>query len=674
MTPLASKTDLFLNSFRWRAVVNLTTFVGQRMSFFLSILFLSFFSFRGNAEVVINEFLASSSAVDESDTSLEWIELYNSGSSAMDLSGYALTDDPLAPGKWRLPSITLPTNGFVLIRATGYDLLDPNSYHTNFRLRREGEYLALYRQDGTAADSLTFPAQRRDVSYGRQPDGGGEWVYFLESTPGQSNSKPGAKGFASAPLFSAQAGVFKQPLTVDLSSHESDAVIRYTTDGSIPTASDTIVQNPLQITRSTPLRARAFREEYYPSDVGTHTYILRPDIVLPILSLATDPPNLWDRTTGIYQNSDRHGREWERPVSVEFFNRNGDREFVENAGLRIHGGASRTRSPKRSFRLYFRSDYGAAKLDYPLFPTTDVHRFDQLVLRAGFNDSWGYDREMQRETAIYVSDQAVRNVFLDMNQLSSHGIFAELYLNGEYWGLYNPCERIHEDFLEEHYGPDLWDVIVDNEVSDGDMQEWTTFSNWVSRNDLTNPQNYESLQEILDLENFTAYIIINVWMQNYDWPHHNWYAARERFLTGKWKFFLWDVEYSFGSGIQGYLVNQNTLTNATNAGSGLIGLLFARLLQNQDYRTFFWLRLQEYLAGPLREDHVTMRLNEQLDAVRAAIPAEAEKWGRGKTPADWDRAAQLSRDFIEVRTPIVLEFITRAIGPAPVAVSGWSLY
>ncbi len=650
-------------------------FFKSRFGFFISLKLILFVTILpSHTNILINEFLTATDTTDANNTPLEWIEVYNAGPDTIDLNGYTLTDDPLAPAKWHLPSIILSPGTYLLIWATGYDLLGPTEYHTNFRLRKAGEYLALNRPDGSPADSITYPPQRRDISYGRQPDGNREWGYFPDPTPKSSNTTEWAYGFSAPPYVSSPAGVYSEPISITLTATESDTIIRFTTDGSIPDESSELYRKPISVTQTMPLRVRTFRDEYFPGDVITYTYIIRERIVLPILSLVTEPPNLWDRRTGIYENSQQHGREWERPVSVEYFNRQGTREFAENAGIRIHGGASRTRSPKRSFRLYFRSEYGPTMLEYPLFPSTSVNSFDQLVLRAGFNDTWGYDREMQRDTAIYVSDQVVRNLFLDMGQVASHGIFTELYLNGEYWGLYNPCERIHEDFLQSHYSSEMWDVIVDEEIHDGDGETWNEFKRWVARNDLSQPAAYQAVQQKVDLENFTDYIILNVWVQNYDWPHHNWYAARERHPFGSWKFFLWDVEYSFGSGIHGYQVNQNTFNNATDSGKGLIGLLFGKLIHNPEYRTYFWLQLQHHLAVSLEEEHVLKRLEEQLDIVRPAIPAEAEKWGEGKTLSDWERAAQLARDFVKERTPIVVDFINREIGPPPVAVERWQLY
>ncbi|MEW6238792.1 MAG: CotH kinase family protein [Candidatus Omnitrophota bacterium] len=636
------------------------------------LIFVAFSSFPAFGSVVINELLASASAEDENGSTLEWIELHNAGTEAESLAGYALTDDPLAPYKFRLPVIDLPPDAYLLIWATGYGLLDPGNYHANFQLRREGEYLALFQPNGTAADEIRFPEQRRNISYGRAP-GGKAWLYFANPTPGKANGADGKAGFASAPIFSVAAGVYPDSVNLTLSTPEPETKIRYTLDGAPPEETSELYLEPIRFYVSTPVRARVFRPNYFPSDIVTNTYIMREKMVLPILSLVAKPADLFDSRTGIYANPVQHGRAWERVCSVEFFTMEGRRGFQEDCGVRIHGGASRSRSPKKSFRLYFRSDYGKARLEYPLFPGNPVQRFNQLVLRAGFNDSWGYDREMQRVTVINVRDQVCRDIFMDMGQLACDGLFAELYINGTYWGLYNPTERTDNDFYRQHLGGEAYDVIVEGALRDGDMEEWNLFKTFVTgARDFSADGDYGNLLEYLDLENFVSYVILNVWMQNYDWPHHNWYAAREKSAAGEWRFDLWDVEYSFGSGINGYQVAQNTFENA--AGDTDIGNIFRKALKNEQFKAKFWNKTNAYLETALNEAHVMERLNQRLDEVRAAVPAEAEMWGRDKTPKDWEKAAQLARDFVKARTPIFLNYAEKAVGPRPVFVEEWALY
>ncbi len=636
-------------------------------------------TFIGHTDIVINEIMTSTDQKDEFGTPLEWIELYNSGNQAENLLGYTLTDDPLAPGKWMFGVVELPAKGYFRVWATGYDLLDYGNYHTNFRLDRDGEMLALFSPDSVELDVINYPAQRKDVSFGRKPDGSEEWRFFSEPTPNKANNTLGIIGFAEAPDFSITGGIFTQPVSLELNTQDPDADIRYTLDGSEPIQSSNLYKSPLSITQTTLVRSRVFHEDYLPSPIATHSYIFREKMTLPILSLVAEPDDLYSRSSGIYQNPNNSGRTWERPVSVEFFTMDGERKFQEDSGIRIHGGASRTRSPKKSFRLYFRSEYGAKRLEYPLFPNAGVDKINQIVIRGGFNDTWGYDNASQRYTAIYVSDQVVRDLHLDMKQPASDGIFVELYVNGENWGIYNPSERIEEDFLEQHSGIEGWTVVADgSDVKDGDPNLWNEFTQWILRTNFSTSAGLEEFDQKIDRESFTTFVMLNVWVQNYDWPHHNWLCARENADDGKWKFFSWDVEYSFGSGSRGYSVDVDVYDRAL--GDSIIGPIFSKLVKNPDYQAYYWQRVNHYLDTVLNEEHVLARLNARLDEIKDSIPWESEKWGERKgsdpkrTPEDWEAAAQMARDFITARTPIFLQHTINTVGPKPVAVSNWQLY
>ena len=103
----------------------------------------------------------------------DWIELFNSGPDALDLGGYYLTDEATFPAKWRFPTgVVLPAGGFRVVFASGKDRANPASeLHTNFRLSKDGGYLALVAADGlTALQAFDpYPAQQKDVSFGPSP-------------------------------------------------------------------------------------------------------------------------------------------------------------------------------------------------------------------------------------------------------------------------------------------------------------------------------------------------------------------------------------------------------------------------------------------------------------------------------------------------------------------------
>ena len=269
---------------------------------------------------------------------------------------------------------------------------------------------------------------------------------------------------------------------------------------------------------TTVLRAVALHEGAPVSAVTTATYLVDENTGLPVLSLVTDPAHLWDEETGIYANPEERGREWERPVTVEWLSPEGELDFSVGAGLRIHGGSSRRRA-KQSFRLYFRGEYGPRELAYPLFGLQPGQTYDRLVLRGGFSDNWLWDSA----EAVYVRDQLVRELHEAMGQVAARGRWVVVYLNGAYWGLYNLTERIDEAFLATHFDHDDWDLVRPDE----EHEAWDAFVDWITGTDLSAEAQYEQAVQQLDIENFTSFLILHLWAGNTDWGSHNWYVARD---------------------------------------------------------------------------------------------------------------------------------------------------
>jgi len=332
------------------------------------------------------------------------------------------------------------------------------------------------------------------------------------------------------PVFSVQRGLYTSPFQVTLSTATVGASIRYTTDGTTPSKSVGIVYSaPINIAATTALRAIAYKGSSDKSTVVTHTYIfintvrnqtnnpppgwpsvfadnydgngpypadyeMDPAIVnhpnytdkiegallsIPTVSLVTDLPNLWDTGFGIYYNShekhgepgakiDPKGNKWERAVSIEWINPDGTPGFGEMGGARMHGQASRKakNTPKHTFRVSFKAQYGPTKLDFALFDFGDpVAKFDQILLRNGGNRTWSYHDRDQRREADYANDEWSRRTWIQMGHLTARGTYVHLYINGVYWGLYIVTERLDENMLQAYFGglETDYDYIVSEE-------------------------------------------------------------------------------------------------------------------------------------------------------------------------------------------------------------------
>jgi hypothetical protein len=592
--------------------------------------------------VVLSEILSGnqSGLLDDDRERVDWIELHNTNDFEVDLSGWSLSDDPNEPGKWTFGEHTIEANGYLVVFASAKDRLNRRTGappHTNFRLSRTGEFLGLFSPElprHLVSDLRDrYPEQRNDHSYGRFDTDG--LSYFSTPTPGLPNSEDLISEILPNPSFSASRGYYDQPFQLVLSSVEPDAVVRYTTDKSEPTLENGVTfTEPIALSRSAVVRAAVFKTGLLPSETITHSYLFRLSNArrsLPILSLVTDQDHLFG-PQGIMETSPRNtvnrGRAWERPVSVEYFLPDGVAAFQIDCGLRLQGGNyvrgrydpnAGLPFSKYSYRLYFRGDYGESALTYPLIPRSPAKEYKQIVLRAGMND----------HSDPYVVDELVRRLSADMGQVSSQGTLVNLFVNGVYKGYYNPTERIDEDFLDTWQGGQGdYDIIAQfGEVRAGDTLEWNRLTQALRR-DLSVAANYEQASQMLHIDSFIDYLILNVYVGTRDWPHNNWRAARERVQGAQWRFYVWDAEWSFFN--QGGSVRHNTLTNELAVNQD-IARFYQALAQNNEFRTRFADRVHQHFFddGALTDENILNRFQElrgEISDVRNISNTIATSW------------------------------------------------
>ncbi|MHC4727062.1 MAG: CotH kinase family protein, partial [Planctomycetota bacterium] len=613
--------------------------------------------------LVINEFMASNSKsfADTQGEYDDWIEIYNSGNYTVDLEGMYLTDDLTNPTKWRIQSntrgaTTLGAGGYLVIWADGDTSSD--GLHANFKLSADGEEIILFGSDGsTLIDNVAFPEQAGDISFGRHPDGDETFRFLSSPTPAAENSDA-YLGEVAAPKFSHKRGFYTAPFTVTIATETKDAVIYYTLDGSEPYNFDTsgrsrspggmIYSIPVTINKTTCLRAKAIKPGYRPSDIKTHTYMMNASDAhrsLPVISLVGN-----DRTTfyepdgvmaivgGSYVNNgqwsasgqDSHnnpmhrGIAYERPVSFEWIKPESRGRIPQagsdlqiDCGLRVHGSnymrPRYTRSDgiwsgnsKFSLRLYFRNRYGKRRLKYPLFPF-EVQEFKSIVLRGGHND----------RNNPFIKDELQRRLHWDMGNVASLGTMANLFINGEYKGFFNPCEHIKDEFCRQWYKSDKdWDIMTMNGVRDGDAVSFNELINYARNNNLANDTHYQHVSERLDIPAFADYLILQLWSGNWDWPQNNWSAASERSEEGKWRFFIWDIEGGM------YSDRLNTVFfDSLNSQGNANGYLYRALKVNNNFKQIFADRINKhfYNNGALSAENINRRFLELQDQMSKVI-------------------------------------------------------
>jgi hypothetical protein len=490
-------------------------------------------------------------------------------------------------------------------------------------------------------------------------------------------------------LFSHDSQVTGQPLVLTL-RNQAGGTIHLTTNGSVPSPTSPVYTGPIPISAPTVVRAQVFDANGKPiGGIYTKSYIIANyNPTISVISISGE----WAHLNEIQTAVEERGKEWERPINIEYFEPGGRIGFNVPAGIRLHGNFSRLYNPKKSFRIYFSKQYGGpGNLDYPVFEDTPVTKFDKLVLRAGFQDSFLHrgipDRADRHLEAKYIGDQVVRNLHRDMGQPIAHGRWVLLYLNGEFWGLYNLTERIDLQMLRSYSEKDAeWDVIVKEsgweegvwysreEVRDGGYGSWLENQNWVGSADFTVPENIGALKWRVNMENVYSYMFLQAYVQNTDWPGANWVVYRRWDERGQppdiqWRMMVWDAEDSFGSG-EGGRMDLNTIVRVYSPHDSITRILEKPFIGYCGMKHEFVDRAREYLGvenkygkpeteiGQLSKERVKAEITKQAEIVRPFISMEATRWAPDLNGLQiFDANIAKALQFVDVREEVILHHL-----------------
>ncbi len=604
---------------------------------------------------------------------------------------------------------------------------------TTAGLQQGDNLLAIHGLNATA-DDADFLARARLTGFSAATQA----LYFPVPTPGGPEGS-GVTGFVEPVAFSVPRGFYTAQFDVTLSTPTAGAEIRYTTDGSAPSANSTLYTAPVSIAGTTPLRAAAFLAGQEPSASTTCTYLFSSQIVtqsaappgypaswnaiaadyamednagdlaailaqpagtplatlrtqveaalrtLPALCLTASVADVFDSVTGIYPNPSGRGDLWERPCSAELIPAAGSTEpgFQINGGLQVMGLTSRNLSlnPRLPLRVIFSRRFGPPSLHYPLYPGNRVTRFDSIALRNNTRDNFGVD-----PNGTYIRDQWTKEHQAAMGVPASSGRFVHLFINGLYWGVYNPTERPDGDYAEEHLGgeADDWDSITlccPNRVKSGTSAKWQqllTLANQGFETDAkfqfilgNNPDGTRNpaCEVLLDLDNFIAFMVSGYYHASGDWPG-NFYALRQRGpdSTG-FKFITWDSDLGLGWG------NVNADKTASDSGawwSNSPGQIELALRAHPEYRLRVADAVQRHYfnGGLCTAANAAARWTQIAAVIEPAMGAEGARWGDYRSPLGTLTRWRSSRDAVlngwfPNRTGIVLNQLrTRGLFPA----------
>ena len=490
---------------------------------------------------------------------------------------------------------------------------------------------------------------------------------------------------------SHKSGFYIEPFKLILNSNNK-YTIRFTSDGSIPINQSEIFQNELLITgmeisdslsfinttnnlskyekwvepvelkkKANIVRFAGFNGDSIVTDVKSLSFFVESDTFdsehgnnLPVISILTDKKNLYSMDQGIFIAGDnlisdqintgnffQRGKEFEREVYFQYFNSKGELDFELKMGMRIHGGVTR-RFPQKSLKFYKRKTYDKAKVNFPFLAKKGVERF----ILEGMQESGG-GRALIEDI---VAQEIVKEIGLEQQNFQA----VIVYINGEYWGLYNIRDRIDEKYLAYKFNlhKDSFDIIDGHsrkgyQAISGNNSDYLDLLDFIMKNDLSKNKNYEFVSSKIDIDNFIDYFSVEIFFANLDWPVHNIKMWKRK--NGKWRFLLYDLDGGFSHkdkyeieedhlfDMFTYLLNNKECVECKNPPKST--LLFRSLSTNISFKNKFVSRYKE-IINLYMDTLVTIPIVDSITYIYAPyLHDHIQRWGFPRNvDRHWKRA------------------------------------
>ncbi len=511
--------------------------------------------------------------------------------------------------------------------------------HTDFDLASSGQIIVLKDSSDNIISIDTIPAMQINHSRGRSADGGNTWCLFGSPTPGETNNgSVCSTGYAGTPTFSLNAGFYSGSQTLTLACASGETV-HYTNDGNTPENSSPVYASPITIDSSQVIRARCFPSgNLLPGVTLTNTYFINEEFSMPVVSITTDPENLWDWNNGFYVMGPDANVEapfeganfwkgWEKEGHVEYFDDNGEQGFELNSGLKIFGNYTKA-FPQKGFRVIARDKYGDAPVEYPIFSGRNYSTYKNFLVRNAGND-WN---------TVHFRDGLVHRIAKNKTHLDIMERESCIgFLNGQYWGVYELRERQDKDYLYNLHGADEDNIDLlemNDDVVEGSNEGFLSMIDFITGNDMEQQTNYDSAKNMIDIENLVDYFALEIYADNHDWlisndPNHDLMDVNNiRFWRvnnppGKWRYILWDMDVTFG--LYG-LYHDNNLPQVINSPAPH-GLMFKQLLANTGFKTYFINRYADFMNTILHPASMLPHVEDISDEMTPEMPRHFLKWG-----------------------------------------------
>ncbi len=631
-------------------------------------------SFHSKAQVVINEYSCSNLTqfVDDHSDYGDWFELYNTGNAAVSLQGMYLSDDSLNNLKWLIPvNVNIGAFGFARFWASGRNVVSGTHFHTNFKLtqtKNNKEFIVLSDANGVIQDYVKLTNETKvGHSIGRTQNGGATWGIFTSPTPnGSNNGATSYQRYAARPDFSLLAGHYPASITVDITTTEPNATIRYTIDGNEPTGASLLYNGPVTIPTTKVLKAISISPDpqVLTSLMRFDTYFINVSHTLPIVSVSA---SLLTNLANGNGNLEPYG-------SFEYFDTAGVRKAKTYGEFNRHGQDSWVLS-QRSLDFAARDEMGYNyTIKEKIFQTTPRDEFQKIILRAAGDDNYPADHNNANAGSAHMRDAYVHMLAKNggMNLDVRTAAKCIVYLNGAYWGVYDLRENPDDhDFTGYYYGQDkfhlqyieTWGNTWAQYGGAQTLTDWGALKSYIYGNSMADPAKFQYVTDRYDVTSLVDYVIANTFTVCTDWLNYNtgWWRGMDSTGTHlKWGYILWDNDATFD-----FYINYTNVPSTT-ANSAPCGVensssvsdpqnhidILNKLRVNPDFNQYYISRQIDMWNTVFSCDNMLGQLDSVIAVIDPEMAQHALRWAG--TYTEWVTNRNILRSFIQNRC-ILLE-------------------
>ena len=347
--------------------------------------------------------------------------------------------------------------------------------------------------------------------------------------------------------FSHEAGFYENPFYLKVDS--SFGTIFYSFQNNLNRRSR-IFSDSLLIDKNTTLSFGLYVGDSIVK-LGSKSYFIGFETKFDVVSLTISHKTLYDSISGIYMHgphayydtnlhvmlNSNYSKKSEREIYVEIFDSSGNRIVNQDAGIRIFGGMT-IYYPEKSLRLIARKKYGESRFKANIF-NQGKKKYKQFILRHSGND---YRKTRFKDV---LSTTLAAQSGLDVQAF----VPSHLFVNSEYWGVYNIREKLNEYYIDNNYdcgteGVDLLQAF--KKVEEGTVDKYEELLNFIDNNKMKVDENYNHLSTLMDTRNFTNYWIYQMYFGNTD-ARGNIRFWRSDSLDGKFRWIIYDTDLGWGN-------------------------------------------------------------------------------------------------------------------------------